>query len=91
MVAIARDRWDLKRYADGERLGLGVVIQMGIKAWRTEEVDGAGGVDDVNGVERWIGTEPHPSAPSALPPSPEGEGFGRGEVGREGRGWMERL
>ena len=74
MVAIACDRWDFKRYADGERLGLGVVIQMGIKAWRAKEADGDGGVDDVDGLERWIRTEPHPSAPSALPPSPEGEG-----------------
>ena len=50
-------------------------------------MDGVGVVDDMEGLDCWIGTEPHPSAPSALPPSPEGEGFGRGEVGREGQGW----
>ena len=32
------------------------------RQWRAEEVDGVGGVDDMEGLDCWIGTEPHPSA-----------------------------
>ena len=81
---MVKGRVDLGRWFVVVVLLLGLRDVVDDRQWRAEEVDGVGGVDDMEGLDCWIGTEPHPSAPAALPPSPEGEGLGR--AGLDGKG-----
>ena len=82
---MAKGRVDLGRWFVVVVMLLGLRDVVDDRQWRAEEADGDSGVDDVDGLDCWIETEPHPSAPSALTPSPQGEGLGRAGVdGKDG-------